>query len=235
MNKLKQRSLTLTLATILAGSAGSAMALDVSMGAKAGTLGYGMDMSIPVSDKIRLRGGFNQFSFNYDDSITSSSTVQGANVSNSATYSTTFNFNTIELLADYHPFRSGLRLTGGLMLNNNEFKGTAVAGDQTIEIGNYQSSQGADLQADVSVTFPSTAPYLGFGYDSSSYGKKGLSFTYDIGVLFQGEPTAKVELSGADAALVPTAEIDAEVANINETLADFKLYPVANVGLSYYF
>ena len=211
------------------------MAADLSIGAKAGTLGYGFDASIPVSEKISLRGGFTQFSFDYNDSITSSDSVSGANVSSSATYNTTFDFSTIALLADYHPFQSGFRLTGGAMLNKNEFKGQAIAGDQTIEIGNYTSTQGADLQADVKVSFPSTAPYLGFGYDSSSYSRSGFSFTYDMGVLFQGEPTAEVKLSGSDASQVPQADVDREVANINETLSSFNVYPVLNVGMSYRF
>jgi len=235
MIKSARRPLTLALSSLLLTATSSAMAFDLSVGAKAGTLGYGLDASIPVSEKISLRGGFSQFSFNYNDSITGSDSVNGANVSSSATYETTFDFNTVALLADYHPFHSGFRLTGGAMLNKNEFRGHAVAGDQTIEIGNYTSTQGADLKADVKVSFPTTAPYLGFGYDSSAYGKSSFSFTYDLGVLFQGEPTAAVALSGADANQVPQADVDREVAKINDTLSVFNVYPVLNVGMSYRF
>ncbi len=214
---------------------GSANAFDLSVGAKAGTLGYGADISVPVSEKISVRAGFTRFSFNYDGAIDSTSDVNGASVNSTATYTTTLDFNTVSLLADYHPFSSGFRLTGGAMLNKNELSATATAGDQTISIGDYESTQGADLTADVAITFPSTAPYVGLGYDSSPYSKSGLSFTFDAGVMFQGEPNAEVTLSGADAAQVSQADIDKEVADINDTLKDFNVYPVVNLGLSYRF
>ncbi len=235
MKTLSQRILMLSIATGLSLSAGNAMAVDIGLGAKAGTLGAGLDLSVGVTPKLNLRGGFNRFDFNYTGSINNETSSQGASVSSSADYSTTFEFNSIAMLLDYHPFASGFRLTAGAMLNNNELRGTAVAGDQTIEIGNYTSTQGADLQADVSITFPKTAPYLGIGYDSSRYSKSGFSFAYDVGVMFQGEPTATVALSGDDASQVPQADIDREVADINNTLADFTVYPVMNLGLSYTF
>ncbi len=235
MKKLTQRTLSLAIASAFCLGAGNALAVDIGIGAKAGTLGAGLDLTVGVTEKINLRGGFNQFSFDYNDSIESSTSSNGASVTSTADYSTTLEFNTIAMLIDYHPFQSGFRLTAGAMLNNSELRGTAIAGDQTIEIGNYTSTQGADLQADVSITFPKTAPYLGIGYDSSRYSKSGLSFTYDLGIMFQGAPTASVEVSGADAAQVPQADIDAEVADINETLADFTVYPVLNLGLSYTF
>ncbi len=235
MNALIKRALPLALASGLVLSAGNAMALDIGLGAKAGTQGYGLDLSAGVTPKFNVRGGFTQFSFNYEDELKSETSAGGASVNNTANYSTTFDFNTVALLVDYHPFTSGFRLTTGAMLNNSELRGTAVAGDQTIEIGNYTSTQGADLRADVIITFPKTAPYLGIGYDSSRYSKSGFSFTYDLGVMFQGEPTAKVALSGADANEVPQEDIDREVASINETLSSFTIYPVMNLGLSYTF
>ncbi len=235
MKKLTQRALPLAIASGLCLSTSNALALDIGIGAKAGTLGAGLDLTVGVTEKVNLRGGFNQFSFDYTGDIEDETSAGGASVTSTADYSTTLEFNTIAMLVDYHPFQSGFRLTAGAILNNNELRGTAIAGDQTIEIGNYTSSQGADLQADVSITFPKTAPYLGIGYDSSRYSKSGLSFTYDLGVMFQGEPTASVALSGSDASQVSQADIDAEVADINETLADFTIYPVMNLGLSYTF
>ncbi len=235
MKTLSQRILMLSIATGLSLSAGNAMAVDIGLGAKAGTLGAGLDLSVGVTPKLALRGGFSQFDFNYADSIESETSSQGASVNSTAGYTTTFEFNTLAMLLDYHPFASGFRLTAGAMLNNNELRGTAVAGDQTIEIGNYTSTQGANLQADVSITFPKTAPYLGIGYDSSRYSKSGFSFAYDIGVMFHGEPTATVTLSGDDAANVPQEDIDREVANINEEISSFTIYPVMNLGLSYTF
>ena len=235
MNALIKRALPLAIASGFALSAGSAMAIDIGLGAKAGTQGYGLDLSAGVTPKLNVRGGFTQFSFNYDGELEKDTSAGGASINNKANYSTTFDFNTVALLVDYHPFASGFRLTTGAMLNNSELHGVAVAGDQTIEIGNYTSTQGADLRADVTITFPKTAPYLGIGYDSSRYSKSGFSFTYDLGVMFQGEPTAKVELSGADASQVPQEDLDREVASVNETLSDFTIYPVMNLGLSYTF
>lgn len=229
------KTLPLSVSVAVALVSGGAHAFDVSMGAKAGTLGYGADVSVPVTDSISVRGGFSKFSFNYDGAIDSSSEVNGANVSSTATYTTTLDFNTVSLLADYHPFHSGFRLSGGAMLNNNKLSATATAGDQTISIGDYESTQGADLTADVAITFPATAPYLGLGYDSSPYSRSGLSFTFDAGVMFQGEPNADVKLSGADASQVSQDDIDKEVADINDTLKSFNVYPVVNMGLSYRF
>jgi hypothetical protein len=63
MKKLTQRTLSLAIASALCLSAGSALAVDVGVGAKAGTLGAGLDLTLGVTEKINLRGGFNQFSF----------------------------------------------------------------------------------------------------------------------------------------------------------------------------
>lgn len=235
MNKLTRTILPFAIATGLSTISLNVQALDLSIGAKGGTLGYGMDLGLELNGKLGVRTGFNQFDFNYDGEINNSTSSGSITAQNSAQYTTTFDFNTVQLLADYHPFHSGFRLSAGAMLNNNKLTGTAVAGDQTITIGNYTSTQGADLRADVEITFPKVAPYLGIGYDASARNKSGLSLTYDLGVMFQGEPTASVELSGADANQVSQADIDAEVANVNDTLSSFNIYPVMNLGLAYTF
>ena len=65
----------------------------------------------------------------------------------------TWIFSRLGLVTDWHPFASGLRITGGVFVNNNEI--SAVARGASLEIGRNSYDGKFDLRLD----FESLAPY----------------------------------------------------------------------------
>ena len=74
---------------------------------------------------------------------------------------------------------------------------------------------------------------LGFG----NVPKKGFGLVLEAGVIKSGAPDISLEVSG-DETLVATigqADIDAEIAAMQDDLKEFDLFPVIAVGFSYGF
>ena len=58
--------------------------------------------------------------------------------------------------------------------------------------------------------------------------------TLDLGVVLQGEPTLQVTADGEFAAdPIFQANLDAEVAQLEDDISSFKYYPVISVGLAF--
>ena len=91
-------------------------------------------------------------------------------------------FQSIGLVTDWYPFASGLRITGGGFVNNNEI--SAVARGDSLEIG----GNSYDGKFDLRLEFESLAPYFGAGWTSDSIGYSGVSFSVDAGLLYQRSP-----------------------------------------------
>lgn len=173
------------------------------------TLGYGLGLGFQATDSVVARVGFNQFSKTY---TTTSGTVN---------YNGNLKLSSVDLLADWHLFGGVTHLTAGLVYNNNKVEMTSV-GQYTLNGNNYNGTLNS------SVTFNKVAPYLGFGW-SGQPKNSGLSFNSDFGVLFQGKPKASVSGSGNTAADA-TAQADLE-----NSLKNFRYYPVISVGIAYAF
>ncbi len=98
---------------------------------------------------------------------------------------------TISALADWYPFGSGFRTSGGLFYNKNKFTLNAMlAANNTYSIGanTYTAAQIGSLQGEIS--FNAVAPYIGIGWGNPVAKDKSWSFVSDLGILFQGKPKA---------------------------------------------
>jgi hypothetical protein len=221
--------IALTLATSVGLS--QAQASDEwAVGTSASTLGLGLEITKPINNQFNMRFGVNK----YADTLSSEV--------NQVQYDATVSLQTIAFNTDWHPFTGGfthgLRLTGGLMINNNEISGTAIPGKEVIIGGHDYTSElaGKDVSVNSKIGFKKIAPYLGFGYDKVSKYHRGLSLTADFGVLFQGSPKVDTPtVSGSDAGLIQQADLNREVSIIEEDLADYKIWPVIGIGLTYQF
>ncbi len=223
--------IALTLATSMGLS--QAQASDEwAVGTSASTLGLGLEITKPINNQFNMRFGVNK----YADTLSSEV--------NKVQYDATVSLQTVAFNTDWHPFTGGithgLRLTGGLMINNNEISGTArpKPGDSVIIGGRDYTREliGKDVTVSSKVGFKKIAPYLGFGYDKVSKYHRGLSLTADFGVLFQGSPKVDTPtVTGNDAELIQQADLTKEVSIIEEDLADYKIWPVIGIGLNYQF
>jgi hypothetical protein len=173
------------------------------------TLGYGLGVGFQTTDSVVTRVGFNQFSKTYNTT------------SGSVNYNGKLKLSSADLLADWHLFGGVTHLTAGLVYNNNKVELTS-SGAYAINGNPYTATLNS------TVTFNKVAPYLGFGWSGQAK-NKGLSFNSDFGVLFQGKPKASVTGSGS-AAADATAQADLE-----NSLKNFRYYPVISFGIGYAF
>ena len=155
---------------VLAGLAGAgntqASDLRLALGARAGTLGAGLEAFAPVSRKFNVRIGFNQFDYSYNQVI------------DQIDYTGSIKLDNVTFNADWHPFNGVFRLTAGAVINNNEISGSATPAENiqfTIGDNDYSSK---NIKANALITFNEVAPYLGFGFDKvSKYRRGGLGIS----------------------------------------------------------
>jgi hypothetical protein len=197
-----------------------------ALGARAGTPGLGLEMTIGLTPNVNVRGGFNVFGY--------SKTGDRQNVD----YSADLKLRTFTGLLDLHPTQGAFRLTGGFFYNKNRIEGLATS-TTTIEINDtvYAASQVKPLTATVRAE-RNVAPYVGIGFGNAVGSDNRLTFAFDLGVMFQGTPRVELESGGL---LAPTASFQADLAQLEADLnADLdkkylKYYPVFSIGFAYQF
>lgn len=199
----------------------------LGVAAKAGTLGLGGEISVPVLPNTRLRGGFNYLSYSFDSTISD------------ITYDFEPEYNSVSLLLDVHPFGGTFFLSGGVYLNNNNVgvTGSLDRGKIPSDLAKYASL--ADMVSiNGDVEFNPIAPYAGIGWRSNNFAS-GWGFAIDLGVLFQGPPDVKnlrvnapIDINGIREVQQFLAEQEKE---IEDELDWFEFYPVASVMLTYHF
>jgi hypothetical protein len=190
---------------------------DTSIGVRAGTLGLGVEVSYPISQRFGLRLNadsykysrkYNQDNIDYDGKAT---------------------LKTASLLADFYPFANNFRLSAGPVYNGNKLRLSTPNTSLTINGALYQAS------LDGEVDFRKVAPYAGIGYGRPI--GAGLSLTFDLGVVFQGSPKATLNgtCSPAPACTNFQGDLKAQEASLNDKIKDFRYYPVVALGLAYTF
>jgi hypothetical protein len=193
-----------------------------TLGGKVGTLGLGIEGSYQFSEQWSIRGGFNQYDYDFEDDL------------DGVDFDGDLELSSIALLGDYRPFSAGFRITGGAVFNGNAIKAVADPAN-TYAIGDniYTQAETGVLSADTD--FDSVAPYLGLGWDVG-IGER-LSLNFDLGVLFQGEASVSFTSVGGTLSDNPTfiADLEAEERLAEDDLEDYDLYPVLSIGISYAF
>ncbi|MDZ7748835.1 MAG: hypothetical protein U5K43_08270 [Halofilum sp. (in: g-proteobacteria)] len=186
-------------------AAPGAYAADWGVGARAGTLGLGVDLSRSFTPFFNARVGVNAYEYGFDVD------------SDRIDYDGDIELDSYHALLDFHPFTGGFRLTGGIIRNNNQIvaTGTATGGGQV----------------DAKVEWDKNAPYAGIGWGNHTSGFVPLSFSIDLGVMAHGDADATVDSGGVPS---PSRERDEEQ-DIEDDLSDYDLYPVVSAGLIFRF
>ena len=213
---------SLTMAHVTAASAD-----DLALTVQGGTTGLGAGLAYQLSEQLNVRGSYNGFEYNHDETV------------DELEYDLDLELSTAELLLDWHPFSSGFRLTGGIVYNGTDLTGDArPSGTGTVEFGG-QTFLVQDIgSVDADVDFASVAPYLGIGY-GQPFGQR-LSFSADLGVMYQGSPEASLQVRpGPGVDPVTQARLEQAAAEQERELEDeldpLRFYPVARIGLAYVF
>ena len=192
------------------------------VGVKAGTLGIGVEGTWRPLPYIDLRVGANQY--DYKDS----GLYGGVN------YDAEFNLDNYYVTGNLRFPLSPFRLSGGLYSNGNEFN--AVSGDNgaIVFIGGDPYPADAVGTLSAGAAFDNTSPYLGVGFDFTVLGKVGLIL--DFGMLWQGSPQVSMSADGPLAGIpMFDASLDAERAELEDQLSDYKAWPVVSLGFVFNF
>jgi hypothetical protein len=140
---------------------------------------------------------------------------------------------TIPVLLDWHCFQGGFRISGGMVMNNNEVKLTTQPGTVLELDGQTFRVESVDGR----VTFDDYAPYAGIGYGNAVGKNDRWNFACEFGVLFQGEPkaeaTAKASNPSAQRAL--NRALQNEIDDYQDDIKGFAYWPVISIGVSYRF
>ncbi|NNF52294.1 MAG: hypothetical protein HKN59_07620 [Gammaproteobacteria bacterium] len=211
------------IATLLLGLGTSAASADDDfwLGMKAGTLGIGGEASWRPVPYLDLRAGVNGFSFDQNGS------EAGIDYLGNADLMTVF--ATANLRVPLSPFR----VTAGIFNNGNELSLTS-RDTSTYQVGSqtYTSDEVGTLRA--GATFDDWAPYAGIGFDFRLLDTLGLHI--DAGVLGQGSPLVTLTADGS-AASDPQfqQQLEAERLELQNSVDDYKYYPVVSIGFSFNF
>jgi hypothetical protein len=205
-----------------------------------GTLGPGIQVATAVERHLNVRGGFNYFSYSLSGTT-----------SDNLTYNGSLRLESGEVLLDYYPI-GPFHLSGGALIYNGfQGKGSvSVPGGQTLTLNSvtYYSSAADPVTGNGNIQAKKFAPMALFGFGNLlPRSQRHFSTNVDIGVAFQGAPSATLNLMGSTCATVVTgcapisaqptvqANIAAEQTKINKDLMPFRFYPVISVSFGYKF
>jgi len=199
---------------------------DTSLGLRGGTLGGGAELSYALSQRAAVRlnaDGYSRKQTSTRDDID---------------YDMKLKLQTASLLGDWFPFANNFRISLGAMFNGNKFtlNGKPSGPGYTINGTFYPAAQVGSF--DAAVDFNKAAPYFGIGYGRPI--TRGLSLIFDLGVMSQGGPKSKINVtcgSGTPPATCSQLQSDAaaEQSKLDDSLHSFKYYPVISLGLAYTF
>ena len=215
---------TATLCSLLACTAlftsTRANAGDIAGGLKASTLGAGTEVTLALTSDLNLRTGVYVFSY-------------GATTHKSGIpIAYDLKLRSLPVLLDWFPLDdgSGFRISSGVIINNNKYTANAQPAD-SYDIGGvvYRADQVGKLNG--GVTFGTFAPYVGIGWGNPFTAESHLSFSFDLGIAFQGKPDVSMAATGSVAA----EDLRQEENDIKNEIDAFKYYPVISAGIAYSF
>ncbi len=208
---------------------------NIAATAKFGTLGFGIDATLGLEKQINLRLNINKGKVDLDEADRSYISDGGVDLFSAG------------VLADYHPYDNGFRVSAGVYYNGNNLDVTDSIPQDNVQIGNKVYDLTKNTKTHVEITPNSVAPYVGVGWGNAISNGSSWNFSFDVGVLYQGKPKATVTMSGTAKDHNSGEIINLETNNIfKDNLAkeqssfksdveDLQFYPVISFGISYKF
>ncbi len=191
-------------------------------GVGVGTTGITLEAKAKLTGSLVARGGYDFLQFDigdqsYDD----------------VDYNVDLDFSTVSVFVDFHPFQSAFNVSAGLFFGSRSIDlfasptGNVDIGGQT-----FTAAQVGNITGQVSTN--DVAPYLGVGWDNAFTTDSRWSFFVRAGVIVSDSPNVELASVGGtlstDALLI--AELEAEEANVESEINDYKYYPVVAAGAS---
>lgn len=192
-----------------------------SVGLKVGALGLGVEFTHALTERIAVRGALYGSELGFD--------VEESGID----YDADVVWDSISAGVDFHPLKSALRLSAGLLKNDNRLD-LVSRPTSNVTVGNttYTPAEVGTLEG--SVGFDDTATFVGVGWDWSR-DKRLFGMSLDLGLVHQGDPA--VGLRGTGQLLGDPAfqqDIDAEIAELESQL-DLDVIPFLTLGFQFRF
>jgi hypothetical protein len=212
----------------------------IGVGIIMSTLGAGIEIAKPLTQRSNLRTGFNMFLYGHPFD------AEGI------TYNGELRLRSAELHYDWFPFGNGFHLSPGVLIyNGNKITANlAVPAGETFELdhGTYKSDPKDPIRGNASITFRKIAPAILFGWGNLiPRNHRRFSIPVEFGVVFHGQPDLAFNLSGKACDVQQRGcravdhdpdgirDIANERAKIKNDISAFRFYPVASVGFAYNF
>jgi hypothetical protein len=205
----------------------------VALGGKAGSLGLGLELTVGLSPQWNARLGAN--GFNYTDDRRRAGHLE---------YDATAKLRTGTALLDWHPGGHGFRLSGGLVYNDTHIDGTSLApASGNYDIGGVMVPVSLVGTLSGRIDFDRVVPYAGLGWGNAVGPGRKVGFFLDAGAIFQGKGkvTLTPNIPAGSPLNNPTARaaldilLREEESNVQKDVADYTVYPVVSIGLTYRF
>jgi hypothetical protein len=205
----------------------------------ASTLGAGIEAATAVAQHTNLRFGFNYFNYSHDF------------VKDGINYNGKLKLESGELLVDQYAGGVFHISTGLMFYDGNKGTGTGkAAGGQSFTLGGvtYFSDVTNPTNGTGSIQARKVAPEILIGFGNMlPRNNKHFTANFEVGVAFQGSPSAKLNLTGSActgqgvnclaiaSSSAIQANVQAEQDKINKDLSVFKYYPIVRLTLGYKF
>ena len=196
-------------------SAGQSLAV----GGRAGTLGFGAEAALDLSEKVVARGGIGSFFMEFDGDL------------DEVEYTVSPPSMTGTLGLNFYPSGRTFRLMAGVLFRSGgfELKSGDLSQAGSIEIGDHEYNDAGTLSG--ALDSRSAAPFLGVGFGRHTRG--GFGFFLDLGVGFVGEPDVSLTADGPIASAPGIQEdLDKEVQNVKDDAGFWlRTWPILNLGV----
>ncbi len=192
--------------------------IGLSIGAKAGTMGFGGELGLAITPRIHLRLGGSYFRYEIDLEAFQSE-VKGSSYAQ---------VGSVSVLANFHPARY-FYLSAGVLYNMFE-AGIYGLPANPITIGNIQANPDevgyleATMKPGMNIN-----PYAGIGFGRAVSKNRVVSFNIDLGAAFMDSLKADIQSTGM---LTPTSSED-QKRQLNENIAWVQFYPMINFQLNF--
>jgi len=191
----------------------------IGIGARAGTLGFGAEAAVSLSENLVVRGGLGSFLLDFDGDIDD----VGYTISPPSLTGT--------LGVDIYPTGGSFRLMAGMMFRDGDFKidSEDISESGSIEIGDNEYDEAGTLHGVFATK--SAAPFVGLGFGHHTKG--GFGVFLDLGVAFTGDPDVTLKAAGPLATVPGIQEdLDREVQNLKAEAGSYiEYWPIINLGV----
>ncbi len=215
----------LAVPTVLTAQRAAKHGSDRSIGVRASTLGFGVEIAKLVMPHLGVRVGANTYSLNKN--------VDQSDV----TFVAKLKMKALTALVDLYPAsRGSFHLTGGLITNPVEITATGqpkANGTFTINNREYTTAQVGTLTG--TGKWPKTSPYAGFGFGTPANSRAALKFVFDLGAALS-KSTIALTATGASNNAQLQSDLNAQVAKTQQDVDKYaKVYPILSFGLAFRF